>query len=178
MSRRALDAPTGDVVLVTEALAEQALSASRGSERKRMILPFHKSHADTLHRMFNALQPGTYVRPHRHLSVPKAEVFLVLRGAVEVVVFHDDGRVRDCFALRAGGPAFGLDLAPGLFHSFLVREADTLLYEVKAGPFSESTQQDFAAWAPQEGSPEVPAYLAALEAELARLAAGDATQAR
>jgi cupin fold WbuC family metalloprotein len=60
----ALSAPTGAVVLLTQQLLEDTLQASRASPRRRMILPIHKSAADPLHRMFNALQPGTYIRPH------------------------------------------------------------------------------------------------------------------
>ncbi len=165
-SRRALDAPSGDIVVVGQELAEQALAASRMSERKRVILPFHKDHADPLHRMFNAVQPGTYVRPHRHASTPRAEVFLVLRGEIDLVVFHDGGQVRFSRRLRAGSEGFGIDLAPGLFHTFLVRAWDTLLYEVKSGPYVEASAKDFAPWAPEEGSPDVERYLSELEARL------------
>ncbi|MFT3928091.1 MAG: WbuC family cupin fold metalloprotein [Myxococcales bacterium] len=156
---RALPPPEGELVVISQELAERALEASRASERKRMIVPFHKQGADPLQRMFNALQPGTYVRPHRHTSPPRAEVFLVLRGAIDLVVFDDEGNVTFSRRLKAGGAEFGLDLAPGLFHSFIVREPDTLLYEVKAGPYVEASAKDFATWAPEEGSSEVQAYL-------------------
>lgn len=163
---RALKAPNDDIVVVSRELAEQALEVSRESERKRVILPFHKEATDPLHRMLNAVQPGTYVRPHRHASTPRAEVFLVLRGEIDVVVFHDDGRLRFTRRLKAGGDEFGIDIAPGLFHTFLVRQWDTLLYEVKSGPYVEASAKDFAPWAPEEGSPEVESYLNALASQL------------
>lgn len=165
-SSRALPPPSQPVVLLTRTLVEQALSASRESERKRVILPFHKSHAETLHRMFNALQPGTYVRPHRHRSPPKSEAFLVLQGALDFVVFDEQGALAQVQRLAAGTDTFGIDLAPGLFHAFLVRMPDTLIYEVKPGPYSVLDDKDFASWAPAEGTPEVPVYLQALEREL------------
>jgi cupin fold WbuC family metalloprotein len=116
--------------------------------------------------MFNAVQPGTYVRPHRHASTPRAEVYLVLRGTIDVVVFHDDGQVRFTCKLRAGSDEFGIDIAPGLFHTFLVREPDTLLYEVKSGPYVEAAAKDFAPWAPEEGAPGVTQYVRELERRL------------
>lgn len=161
-SARALEAPSQPVVLLTRTLMDQALAASRESERKRMILPFHKGDAETLHRMFNALQPGTYVRPHRHLAPPKSEVFLVLQGALDFVLFDECGAIQQVQRLQAGSDTFGIDLAPGLFHAFVVRAPDTLIYEVKPGPYSALDDKDFARWAPAEGTPEVPAYFEAL----------------
>jgi cupin fold WbuC family metalloprotein len=169
--RAALDPPPEAVVEVSTQHIETALRASRESPRKRVILPFHKSDEDPLHRMLNAAQPGTYVQPHRHASVPRAEVFLVLRGACDVVLFDDDGRVTRVLRLRAGSERFGADLGPGVFHTFLAREPDTVLYEIKCGPYTKSTAKDFAAWAPKEGSSEVDAYLAGLEREIAALSA-------
>ncbi|HEX5655770.1 MAG TPA: WbuC family cupin fold metalloprotein [Polyangiales bacterium] len=165
---RALPAPQEPIVLLTESLVQRAFEVSRESDRKRVIVPFHKSAEDNPHRMFNAMQPGTYVRPHRHLAVPKSEVFLVLRGALDFVVFAEDGTIELARTLRAGSEDFGIDLAPGLFHGLLVREPDTLVYEVKPGPYAAADDKDFASWAPAEGDPGVPAYVAALEHALAR----------
>ena len=165
---RALPAPPEPIVIMTRAHVEQALAVSRASERRRVILPFHKGDEAPLHRMFNALQPGTYVQPHRHLTVPKAELFVVLRGAVDALIFDDDGGISLAARLEAGGEAFGIDIAPGRYHSFLVRAPDTLMYEVKQGPYSPLDDKDFAKWAPREGTAEVGAYLLALEEALNR----------
>lgn len=165
---RALPAPQEPIVLLTEARIQRALEASRESDRKRVIAPFHKNDEDPLHRMFNAMQPETYVRPHRHFEVPKCEVFLVLRGALDLVVFDQQGVITFACALRAGSEQFGADLAAGLFHCVIVREPDTLMYEVKPGPYAPASDKDFAPWAPAEGEPGVPAFRAQLERALER----------
>jgi cupin fold WbuC family metalloprotein len=166
-SPRALPPPTEPVVIVGREHVARVLEASRASERRRMILPFHKSPEDSLHRMFNALQPGTYVQPHRHVSPPKAEVFVVLAGAIDMIIFEEDGRVAEAHRLEAGGAKFAADVAAGLFHCFIARAIDTLIYEVKPGPYSALADKDFAAWAPAEGAREVADYVAQLERELA-----------
>ena len=79
--------------------------------------------------------------------------------------------------LAAGGGSFGIDLAPGLYHSFFALEPDTLLYEVKCGPYVPATAKDFAPWAPEEGAPEAQRYLEELQATFARMAVS-ATAAR
>jgi len=160
--KTALDAPAGDVALITTALLDATVAYARSSPRRRVIQPFHKHGADPLHRMLNAVQPGSYIRPHRHLDPPKAEAFIVLRGALAFFVFEDDGRVRQCVRLAAGSACFGVDLQPGVFHSFIALEPDTLIYEVKNGPYEQATDKAFAPWAPAEGAPEAAAYLRAL----------------
>jgi len=120
-------------VLSNEAL-QSTVEASRHGSRRRMIQPFHRSEDDTLHRMFNAVQPDSYIRPHRHLEPPKAEAWIVLRGKVVFFTFEEDGAIRDCLELRASGPAFGVDLVPGVFHTLLAMEPDTVVYEVKFRP--------------------------------------------
>lgn len=155
----ALSAPTDPVNLITAELMQRVIEASRSSPRKRMILPLHKSHDALLHRMLNVFQPGSYVQPHRHLDPPKAESIVVLRGAIHFVAFEADGAVARHYTLEAGTPVFGVDIEPGVYHTFFALTEDTVLFEVKNGPYAHSNDKDFAAWAPKEGDPEAAAYL-------------------
>jgi cupin fold WbuC family metalloprotein len=166
--RLALDAPPGELVPITAELAASALAYSRSSPRGRVILPFHERASDPLHRMFNAVQPGSYVRPHRHLDPPKAEAWVLLRGAVAFFTFEPDGSARDCLHIAAGSDVFGVDLAPGVYHSFIALEPDTLIYEVKPGPYAPSNDKTFPDWAPEEHSPQAAAYMAGLLEEYRR----------
>lgn len=161
--RRALEAPSTPVTYITTQLVDQAVEGSRSSSRKRMILPLHKSHDDTLHRMFNAMQPGTYIPPHRHVSPPKAESIVVLRGALCFVTFDDAGNILQMTDLVAGADAFGVDVGPGTFHTFFILDPDTVMFEVKSGPYSPIDDKDFASWAPREGQPGVAEFQARLK---------------
>jgi cupin fold WbuC family metalloprotein len=165
---RALPAPSSELFVLGDEALQTTVRASRDSPRRRMIQPFHRSEQDTLHRMFNAVQPDSYVRPHRHLDPPKAEAWIVLRGAVMFFTFEEDGAIRDCIELRASGPAFGVDLVPGVFHTFLAIEPDTVVYEVKTGPYSARDDKTFARFAPAEGTLEASQYLEHLRQESAR----------
>ena len=50
------------------------------SPRLRKNYNFHKDPEDTLHRMLHAMNPGTYVQPHKHEDPDKREVFIILEG--------------------------------------------------------------------------------------------------
>ncbi len=163
-ARLALPAPPEPLTLLSDALVRQAVDAARASARRRMILPLHKGHEDALHRMFNAVQPGTYIRPHRHTAPPKAESIIVLRGAIHFFEFDDAGGVRQHVRLAAGAPCFGADIQPGVIHTFLAVEPDTVIFEAKNGPYSAANDKDFAPWAPPEGTPEAAAYVRQLAA--------------
>ncbi len=164
MFPRALKPPPGPVCVIDAGLIEQAMEQSRQSPRGRVILPFHRSDQENFHRMLNALQPGTYIQPHRHLTPPKPESIIVLKGAIGIVTFDAGGQVTEQVALAAGGDRVGIDLHAGVYHTLVALAPDTVLFEVKPGPYDARTDKDFAAWAPAEGSPEAPAYLAALAA--------------
>lgn len=168
--RTALVPPEGELALISDQLVELAIAHSRASPRKRVIQPFHKRPDDPLHRMLNAVQPGSYVRPHRHLQPPKSEAFVVLRGSLVFFSFTDDGQVRDCARLVAGGTRFGVDLEPGVYHCFVALEPDTVIYEVKNGPYDQATDKAFAPFAPEEGRPESVAYMHGLLDEYRRRA--------
>jgi len=165
---RALSAPTGSLCWLTKDLLEGAITTSQSSPRRRMMQPLHRSQSATLHRMFNAVQPDSYVPPHRHLDPPKAEAWVILRGAVAFFTFDDQGAISECLEVRAGGDVFGVDLEPGVYHTFFALEPDTVVYEVKDGPYAPTTDKAFPAWAPLEDTPEASGYLTWLKAEFAQ----------
>ena len=70
--------------------------------------------------------------------------------------------------LGANRPAFGIDIHAGVFHTLIALEADSVVFEVKQGPYEKASDKDFSPWAPKEGTSEAKAYLE----QLARLCAG------
>jgi cupin fold WbuC family metalloprotein len=110
------------------------------------------------------MMKGTYIVPHRHLDPPKAEAFLVLEGEVAFFIFDDLGRVVRTEVV--GADPIGIDLPVGVWHTLTPVTAHAVCYEVKPGPYLAANDKDFAPWAPREGDPAVPAYLATLMAAL------------
>ena len=159
----AMKPPEGKVIRMNSAMIRSAAKASRESPRGRIILPLHKSEKETLHRMFNVIQPGSYVRPHRHLTPPKVESFIVVRGAICFVVFGSDGKIEQFHHLAAGSECFGIDVEPGIFHTFYALEEDSAVFEVKTGPYSPLSDKELPAWAPAESSASAAAYLKTLQ---------------
>jgi cupin fold WbuC family metalloprotein len=155
----ALENPEDNVVLINRDIINRAVNASRESPRKRIILPFHKADSDNLHRMLNVLQPGSYVQPHRHIDPPKAESIIVLSGELICVEFDNTGEIKAVNRLSADSFNIGIDIEPGVYHTIFASREDTVLFEVKPGPYKRSSDKDFASWAPAEGSDNSVEYL-------------------
>ena len=165
---KALTPPTDRVSFVTQADVARTVAASRQSPRARMIQPFHRSDAASLHRMFNAIQPGSYIAPHRHLDPPKDEAWIVLQGALAFFTFDEAGALETVAEIRAQSEVFGVDLEAGVYHALYALEPDTVVYEVKSGPYASNNDKSFAPWAPREGEPGTREYLAKLERAFAQ----------
>ncbi|WP_163998108.1 WbuC family cupin fold metalloprotein [Pyxidicoccus caerfyrddinensis] len=125
----------------------------------------HCLHAPTgrVQRMLLALQPGTYVPPHRHPRPPGRdgfELLCVVQGALGVLAFEEDGRIHSLHHLRVGGAHWGIELPGRTFHSVVVLEPDTVVLEVKEGPYAPQGEKEFLAGFPEEDAPEAPRIVA------------------
>jgi len=173
-----LDASDEDVTLLTLTQVGELINLSRQSPRKRMLRKLHKSEDSAVHRMFNALQPGTYVAPHRHLDPSKDETVLVISGSMLFVEFTETGEIVRHVLLQPGTENFGVDVAPHIYHTYVPLKQDTLIFEVKTGPYSRTSDKDVPGWAPAEGSPEAESYLLAMLKKLAEEATSAAQAAQ
>ena len=75
--------------LITEQLLDETTARAKVNPRLRMNYNFHEDLDDPVNRLLNAMEPGTYLRPHRHLNPDKDEVFLLLRGKAAVFIFDE-----------------------------------------------------------------------------------------
>ena len=152
---------------IDQALLDEVLRRARVSPRRRAIHCFHSGDWEHGHRMLNALTPGTYVRPHRHGDDHQREGFIILRGALALLIFDDNGQVDfgQSRMLSARDGCLGMDIAPRVWHSLVALE-EAVIYEVKghpAGGYVEARDKDFAPWSPEEGSSESDAYRVEME---------------
>jgi cupin fold WbuC family metalloprotein len=157
-----------DITLVVTAdIIEAKCRDAKQNSRRREILALQRGNEDSLQRMVNAIEPGSYVRPHRHHAPPKAESVVLLAGSIGFVAFHADGSPnRDaCILLHRSRGGLALDCRESVWHTFFALEPDTVVFESKSGPFNPDSDKEFAPWAPAEGSPEASAYLELLVAD-------------
>ena len=146
--------------ITAEALADLTRQAGR-SERRRAHLNIHDSPDAPVQRFFIAMEPGTYIRPHRHPQPNKWEFFLLLEGEIDVLIFDDAGKVQRRTVLSPTHTRM-VELPAGTWHTYVCRQPGTVVLEIKEGPFIPTPEEDFAPWAPAENTPAAADYLTKL----------------
>ncbi len=133
------------------------------SPRLRQHRNVHQCYQEASQRLFNAIEPGSYIRPHRHASDPREELLIAVRGVMAMVTFDEQGAVTN--VLRFGSEKHGDEMAAGAevssstWHTVIALEPGCVLLEVKAGPFDPNQPKDLAPWAPEEGTSSAVSYL-------------------
>ena len=135
-------------------------AAARQSPRLRKNFNFHASDDALCHRLLNALEPGTYVRPHRHLNSEKEETMIALSGRFGILIFDEAGKVIQEVLMAAGEDCPGINIPAGVFHSIVSLESGSVFFESKSGPYVAIAEAEKAGWAPAEGEAGCAAYLA------------------
>jgi cupin fold WbuC family metalloprotein len=143
-----------------DALSADAVATSR----LRINRNFHPDDTHPAHRFLNAVEPGSYIRPHRHADPLKDETFVALRGAFGVVLFDDSGNVTAQAVIGPAGDPVGAHIPAGVFHALVALEPGSVFFEVKAGPYDVRTDKEWGGWAPPEDDPAAASYLAKLRA--------------
>jgi cupin fold WbuC family metalloprotein len=155
-----------DAAIVTaddQVIAELKRIAAQ-NPRLRSRLCTHPDPSSGLHEMLIVHHREAYVRPHRHLGKP--ESFHVIEGTARVVVFEDDGRIRDVLEMApyGQGKLCYYRMPDQVFHSILITSEWLVFHETTAGPFDPS-RTAFPDWAPDgSNADDVRRYTAEIEA--------------
>lgn len=148
------NAPSWSLQRIDQGLFDRVASEARSLPRLRRNHNLHQP-SDPVQRFLNVMQPGTYVRPHRHQrGRPGAgfECFVVLQGAIGLLLLDASGGVVQRERLSAAGPLRGIELPEGVLHTLVALEPDSVVLEIKEGPYEPASDKDFLAAFPAEGS--------------------------
>lgn len=147
------------MIKITDELLDSQSQRAKENKRKRVNYNFHKNCNECIQRFLNAVEPNTYVRPHKHENPDKIEIFLILRGRVLVAEFDDEGIIINHTILSYEGGEKGVEFPPKCWHSLIALEENSVLYEIKEGPYKEEDDKIFASWAPDEGTKEAQKFI-------------------
>lgn len=133
------------------------------SQRKRQHRNIHESYTDPCQRLFNAIEPNSYIRPHRHATDPRDELLIAIRGVMALMTFDELGTVTNVVRFGSDrsveGLAVGAEVSANTWHTVIALEPGCILLEVKAGPFDPNQPKNLAPWAPDEGTAAAKEYL-------------------
>ena len=137
---------------IDQTLLTTLSTQAAASPRKRAHHNLHPQLDDPVQRRCIAMEPGTYVRPHRHMQPETWEILLILSGAVALLIFDDSGKVLERIELAAGGEVTAVEIPANTWHAVASLKAGTVVFEVKQGPYSPISEVNYAPWSPAEGA--------------------------
>jgi cupin fold WbuC family metalloprotein len=149
--------------LTTRRMLDEISIQAKQSPRLRKNYNFHHSEGEICHRLLNAMEPGSYIQPHRHLDRNKDETLVVIRGKMGLILFDDHGNIEEKAVLELADHAMIVNIPHGKFHTWISFEERSIFFESKAGPFLPLTEEEKAFWAPKEGDASSAEYLASLK---------------
>lgn len=132
---------------ITPALLDQLGQQAQQSPRRRANHNLHPELADPIQRLAIAMEPDTYVRPHRHPHT--WELLTPLRGRFLVLYFDDSGIVTARTIL--GEDCAMLENPAGQWHAVLSLDSGGVIFEVKHGPYQAIGKEDYLPGSPGDG---------------------------
>ena len=144
---------------IDNAVLDSLIAQAKASPRQRAHYNLHQELNDRVQRLCIAMEPGTYVRPHRHSDPETWEILMILRGSLALNIFDDKGMVIDRTVLKAGGPVLVVEFPQNTWHAPASLETGTVVFEIKQGPYRPIDEQNLAAWAPAEGMPAAAGFI-------------------
>jgi cupin fold WbuC family metalloprotein len=133
-------------------LAQQA----QASPRRRANLNLHERLDDPIQRLAIAMEPDTYVRPHRHPHT--WELLCPLAGRFVVLHFDAAGAVTGRAVL--GAESRVIETPAGGWHAVLSLDPGAVIFEVKHGPYTPIAEGDYAPWSPAADAPGATSLMA------------------
>ena len=165
-----LDDGIGKTEFFDDALFAMVSEQARRSPRRRMNHNFHRTTDDPVNRLLNVMHRGSYLPVHRHLAPARSETCVVMRGSVGLTIYDGQGGVVTRRRVSASGPCCGFDIEAGVWHGLVVLEDDTVLFEVKQGPYVPITAGNVAPWTPAaDDEVAVAEFIKDLETEFNKL---------
>ncbi len=152
------------VEFIDDALLADVADKARCAPRLRINYNFHRTTDEPLNRLLNVMNRGSYLPVHRHLSPDRCESCVVLRGRVGITIYNDAGQVIERRVVGPESGCYGFDIEAGVWHGLVVLEDDTVLFEVKQGPYAPITPENLAPWSPAvDDKPQVDRFIKELE---------------
>ena len=154
----------GPISAIGESELNALRAAVKASVKRRARINAHPDGEDALHEMIIAIDPTSYIRPHKHPG--KSEAFHIIEGEVDIVVFTEEGEIDRIVPLGppGSGRSFYYRMSTAFFHTLIIRSDVLIVHEITNGPFRPSATV-FADFAPDDREAE---KAAAYQAELLR----------
>lgn len=134
------------IKVFSEEYLDRLVINAKNSPRLRQHHNIHIDYADPCQRLFNAIEPDSYIRPHSH----GIETLFAIRGLMALIVFNNDGTIEEVqrFGIVSTSSnlkiAVGTEISSDKWHTVVSLTSGSILLEVKAEPFYPNLPKSYA----------------------------------
>lgn len=127
-------------MIITSKFLNVISAQAKESPRLRKNFNLHETLDSKVQRLFNAMEPGTVIPVQRHRNT--AETILLVRGRMKVELYDDKKTVIESTILSPDSGNYGVHIPAGVWHFVEVLEPNTVMFEVKEGPYAPLSNND------------------------------------
>jgi cupin fold WbuC family metalloprotein len=125
-------------MIITNQILSDLTAQAKASPRLRCNLDLRNSADDHSQRMLNAIEPGTVMPIHRHMT--SSETCVCVRGHFEEYFYDENGNLTETIDMVPGGTILNIPI--GQWHSLKSLESGTVLLEAKDGAYQPLTEDE------------------------------------
>jgi len=119
-------------MVIDNKILDELTAQAKENPRLRQNMDLRNGPEDLSQRMLNALEPGTVMPIHRHMS--SSETVVCIRGHFEEYFYDENGNLTETIDMVPGGMV--LNIEKGQWHSLKCLESGTILLEAKDGTYA------------------------------------------
>lgn len=127
-------------MIIDKKLLDEVSAQAKASKRLRMNYNLHDSLDAKAQKLLNALEIGTILPIHRHRHT--SETYMLLRGKIRVMFYNEMREETDSFLLDPLSGNYGVQIPVGQWHTLEVLEDNSVIFEVKDGPYTPLAPED------------------------------------
>lgn len=128
-------------MVIDKELLDNLTEKAKESPRLRMNYDLRNSSQDSSQRMLNALEPGTFIPIHRHMST--SESVVILRGSAKQYFYDNNGNIDEVITITAGSDCPAMNVEMSRWHRMESLESGTVILESKDGAYFPAGEDDF-----------------------------------
>ena len=127
-------------MLLTSSILDEISQRAKESQRLRMNWNIHRSPEELVQRMFNALEPGTFIPIARHPA--SAETLIILRGRLRILIYDDHKNIIEDVIISSSSDNIGYHIPKGVWHQVESLDEGTICFETREGPYLPVADED------------------------------------
>lgn len=133
---------------VTQKLVDELIQKALDHPEKKYRYCLHQNVKDSLHEMVLVTTKEDVKYPDKHTETTESNI--VLRGKLLVILFEEDGKIKEAFILSSE-EMFYYRCKKNQYHMTIPLTDVAVYIEIKEGPFDENSNT-FPAWMPDRGN--------------------------